>query len=129
MAPNIETHVGEAPRKMLAMRGEGLRKRLVERDDEGAKRRFGRVIDRTFTRAAITKQSAARDLDYGDNQAPISNWISGRENAQLWRMWAYLGREFRLALIVELANDANDNGDDIEVRTTVTVTNTRRAAG
>jgi hypothetical protein len=118
MSSTLPAAAGERPRKMLTMRGESLRKRLADYDDEAAKRRIGRVLERALLIAGITKQDAAFRAGYGDNQSPISRWISGLETAQIGRLWDTLGPSFRRAFIVALAHDS---GEGVEVRQVVTI--------
>src|SRR5690348_12542188 len=102
MSSNVARTLPNAPRKNLAARlngGESLHKPLVSEQEDTAKRLVGAVLDAALRGAGLTKQQASREMGYGDNQAPISNWIAGRENPQLSRLWN-LGREFRAQFVI-----------------------------
>jgi ribosome-binding protein aMBF1 (putative translation factor) len=99
------------PRKMLAMRGESLRKRLADPD---IVRLLGRAIERALERADLTKQDAAHRMGYED-QSALSRWISGAETPQIARLWT-LGEDFQRALVIELASACQVG---VKVRTTI----------
>jgi hypothetical protein len=118
--PNSLTHrLPNDPHKKIAARmqlGEGAHKSLANPPDDIARRVIGAVIDAALRGAGITKQEASHAMGYGQNQAPISNWISGKENPQLSRLWN-IGREFRTHLVMGLAQAC----EDIEITTVITV--------
>lgn len=127
MGANVANRLPDAPRKNLAARltsSEGLHKPLVSDHDDLAKRVMGAVIDAALRGAGLTKQQASREMGYGENQAPISNWISGKENPQLSRLWS-IGREFRAQWVVALAHACEC---DVEVKTVVTVSQRKASA-
>lgn len=80
------------------------------------KRLLGRAIERALMAADMTKQDAAYRMGYGTNQAPISNWISGKETPQFAKLWT-LSEVFQRELVIALA----DLCRDVEVRTVVTL--------
>jgi hypothetical protein len=119
MRNSVTQRLPDAPRKNLAARmllGESAHKPLANHPDDLARRVIGAVIDAALRGAGITKQEASHAMGYGQNQAPISNWISGKENPQLSRLWN-IGREFRTHLVMGLAQAC----EDIEIKTVITV--------
>lgn len=90
------------PRKMLAMDGEALRKPLAEAEFKAV---IGRAIERALHLSNLTKQEAAYGMGYGENQAPVSRWISGTETPQFAKLWM-LGRPFQIALVEALADES-----------------------
>lgn len=106
----------DVPRKMLTVHGEGDRKPLAE----DRKRQIGLAIERALEDADISKQDAAYRLGYGENQSPISRWISGIENPPFAKLWT-LGSRFQKALVKRMAGAVDDSGA-VEVRTTITFT-------
>ena len=103
----------DPPRKMLTMGSESLRKPLAE----DRKHQIGRAIELALADAEITKQEAAAQLGYGENQSSISRWISGVENPPFPKLWA-LGARFQQALVKRMAAAVDDSGE-VEVRTTI----------
>jgi hypothetical protein len=93
---------------MLTMRGETLRKPLAMDEFKAV---IGRAIERALLSAAITKQQAAFAMGYGENQAPVSRWVSGIETPQFAKLWE-LGPRFRQELVLALA--AECSGLEIE---------------
>lgn len=127
MGANFARTLPDGPRKSLAARlpeGEGAHKPLVNDSDDLAKKLLGSVIDAALRGAGITKQEATHAMGYGTNQAPLSNWIAGRENPQLSRLWA-IGRRFRSELVIALAHACDC---DVEVKTVVTVSQRKVSA-
>jgi hypothetical protein len=98
------------PRKVLAVRGETLRKPLA--DDAMA---IGRVIERALVLAGLSKQDAAFKMGYGTNQAPLSRWIAGIETPQFAKLFALV--ELRAPLVMAFAESVQD----IDVVTQVTI--------
>lgn len=112
---------------MLAMGGESLRKGFA---DVNWKRELGRLIERAIQLAPPvddepwTRQKVAFALGYEDPSASaVSRWINGTEVAPLARFLSV--PELRRGFLVALAETS---GDDVEVRTVVTVAHVRRAA-
>jgi transcriptional regulator with XRE-family HTH domain len=99
MATTVAKPSLNVPRKMLALRGEALRKPLA--DDE-MRRLIGGAIEWALSYAGLTKQQAADRMGYGSNQAPISRWISGLETPQLAKLWT-LGDEFQNGLLIAMS--------------------------
>lgn len=97
----------DVPRKMLAARGEAVRKPLAEE--------IGGAIERALTLARITKQDACYRMGYGANQAPLSRWISGAERPQFEKLWGI--DELRGPLVTALAELAGyDVVTEIRIR-------------
>lgn len=86
------------------------RKRLAEDLSEGFKQRIGKAIERALEIAHMTKQDASDRMGYGQNQAPLSNWIAGRERPHLDKLFAIDG--LRQPLVLALSEMA---GGDVEV--------------
>jgi hypothetical protein len=103
------------PRKNLSMRGEGLRKKLA---DPQIRHALGRAIERALQLADMTKSQASQEMGYGENQAPISRWISGVENPQFDKLFTI--ERLREPLVIAIAEMAGT----IEVRTTLTIRRT-----
>jgi hypothetical protein len=82
------------------------------------KRVIGRAIETALSGASLTKQDASHAMGYGTNQAPISNWIAGKETPQFAKLWL-LGDRFRQELVIALAAEC---AVGVEVRTVVTLT-------
>jgi hypothetical protein len=80
------------------------------------KRLIGSAIEKALTSADITKQAAAYEMGYGENHAPVSNWIAGKETPQFAKLWT-LGAVFQRELVIALANLCQQ----VEVRTVVTI--------
>lgn len=114
MAASLHASTVPTPRKMLTMRGESLRKPLAEDHFKAA---IGRAIERALSAADITKQQAAAGMGYGDNQAPVSRWISGSETPQFAKLWT-LGDRFRQELVIAMAAECSVG---VEVRTVITL--------
>lgn len=115
MASSVPNPLPGAPRKNLAARLVASQA-ACERGDSLTKRVLGAVIESALHGAGLTKQQMSREMGYGDNQAPISNWISGKENPQLSRLWSV--RAFRAPFVVALAGACDC---DVDVKTIVTV--------
>lgn len=113
MAQSVATNLPAAPRKPLRMRGESVPDSL--RIDEN-KRAIGRAIDEALAATGIKKDSAARDMGYGENQTSLGEWIAGRETPQFAKL-RLLGDAFWQELAVRLL--ALSAG--VEVRRVVTV--------
>jgi hypothetical protein len=101
MRSTVRSAVPDTPRKMLTMQGEALRKPLAEGAFKAA---IGRAIERALKASDITKQAAAYDMGYGDNQSPVTRWISGAETPQFAKLWT-LGDRFRQELVIALADE------------------------
>jgi hypothetical protein len=105
-------------RKSLAMNlreGETDHKPLVI---DQWKREIGQAIERALNLANLTKQDVSFEMGYGTNQAPISNWISGKETPQFAKLFAV--EQLRDSLIVALAGLSKT----VEVETTIRVRRT-----
>lgn len=96
MAAHSPAPTGDRPRKMLAMRGEGLLKKV---EDVELARVFGRVIGRAFEIAGLTQQEIAFRLGY-TNQSAVSRWVAGTETPQMAKLLTVDG--FEDALIIAL---------------------------
>lgn len=113
MAGKHDTAVLDAiPRKTLSMGSEAIRKPLA---DEEIRRAIGRAIERAVAMAGLTKQQAAAEMGYGENQAPLSRWISGTETPQFSKLWSV--PQLRSCIVIALAQLA----DDIEVTTNIRI--------
>jgi hypothetical protein len=120
MAAHDSAALDRIKRKSVAMTlggGETDHKPLVL---EQGRREIGRAIERALQLAAMTKQDVSFAMGYGTNQAPISNWISGKETPQFAKLFSV--EPLRAPLVIALAELAHD----IEVSTTIVV---RRKAG
>jgi hypothetical protein len=118
MASTVAKRLPETPRKMLAMRGEGVRKKLANPDEARA---LGRVIERAIEIVGSTKQDIADALGYTD-QSALSRWISGVETPQMAKLWAL--PQLKSGLLLAFAEAAGDVAE-IDVRTIVTVARRR----
>lgn len=116
MASHLDDRLDRVQRKPLAMRGESLRKSVAEDD---LKRAVGRVTGRALDQGGLLAIDAARETGYGDNQSPISRWISGEEVPVLLARLFSL-RAFRRGLLMALAETESAAGE-VEVKTVITV--------
>ena len=96
MSPSVADALLVTPRKSLAkarLRGETARKFLADNLS-------GRVVERTFQLAGLTKDQAAREMGYEDASA-VSRWIGGVEKADLNRLLAVevLSRALGVAIV------------------------------
>lgn len=117
MHDSLAKRAVDAPRKKVAARmtlGEAAHKQLAS---DVFKPVMGAVIAAALRGAGIEPKEATYRMGYGENMAPLSNWIAGRENPQLSRLWA-IGREFRTQLVIALAGACEA---DVEVKTVLTV--------
>ena len=101
-------------RKSLRMRGETDPKPLRMADFRAV---IGRAIETALLNAGLEKKSAARTMGYGDNQASLANWISGKETPQFAKLWE-LGERFQQELVIALAAEC---AVGVEIRTVVTL--------
>lgn len=92
MSTNATDRLAARHHKMLAMRGETLRKPLAEA--------IGQAVERGIVLAKLTKQDVAFRMGYED-QSALSRWISGAETPQFARLWAI--EELRGPLVIALA--------------------------
>lgn len=127
MRPTVASVPKPTPRKFSAeafaareTRGEADHKPLAI---DVTTRLIGGAIETALRNAEITKKEASAVMGYGENQAPISNWISGKETPQFAKLWL-LGDGFQHALVIALA----DLCKRVEVRTVVTLERARRGA-
>lgn len=112
MSSSLAHRLDPLPRKNPArasLRGEGAGQFLSSVN-------LGHVVDRAIHLAGRTKDQAAQEMGYA-NASLVSRWIANTEPFNLSRFWAVA--DFRSALIVALAEDANDAA--IEVQRTVIV--------
>lgn len=99
--------IGATPRKKPAratLRGESPSKAL------GCDR-IGRVVERAFELAHLTKDQASREMGYAD-ASTVSKWIAGEVPVQVSRLWSV--PQLRAAFIVALAEDAGDGAVTVE---------------
>jgi hypothetical protein len=99
MATTVAKALPAAHHKPLRMSGEPDPKALRNAD---FRRVIGRAIETALAASGMEKKAAARDMGYGDNQASLSNWISGNETPQFAKLWT-LGPRFRQELVIALA--------------------------
>lgn len=52
---------------------------------------MGRSIELALSRIPCTKLQASQRMGYGENQAPISNWITGKEHPQFDKLRMIVG--------------------------------------
>lgn len=114
MAASVALTLPSPQRKSLRMRGEADPKPLRTDDFTAV---IGRAIEIALANAGIEKKAAARTMGYGDNQASLANWISGKETPQFARLWR-LGDRFRQELVIALAAECSVG---VEIRTVVTL--------
>jgi hypothetical protein len=79
------------------------------------RRQIGGAIERALKLANLTKQDVSYEMGYGSNQAPISNWISGKETPQFAKLFSV--KALRGPLVVALA----ELSDDVQIETTIRV--------
>lgn len=78
---------------------------------------IGGCIEMALAASGITKKEASYVMGYGENQAPLSNWIVGKETPQLAKLWL-LGEEFRAQMVIALGRAC---GAGVEVKTVLEV--------
>lgn len=98
--------------QMLRVRGEGDRKKLAD-----LKSIVGRVVERTFELAGVSKQEAAYAMGYSD-PGTVSRWCAGTERAQFDKLLAV--EVLRGPLVQALAEATGA----AEVRTEITIRRT-----
>lgn len=60
---------------------------LNKMDDDALRARFGQILSRAVELAGLIDKQAADEL--GVDRAQFSRWLSGKENAQVWRFHAH----------------------------------------
>jgi hypothetical protein len=113
MPSTLPAKVDPRHRKSCAVDGETLRKKLAGHAEAGLN--VGRVLERAFALAGLSKQEVAYELGY-QGPSSISRWCANVEPPNLTRLWEI--RQLRRALIVALAEAT---GGDVSVRTVLTV--------
>lgn len=108
MANTMAARDGERPRKMLAMRGESLRKSFAPVDGDAE---MGRVIARAFQLANLTAKEVAFHLGHAD-QSAVSRWVSGAEPVRLARLWSV--RPLRIGIVLALSEASSQDGIVVE---------------
>lgn len=93
MPRSISQQLDAVHPRMIAMRGEGLRRNPAIADD---RRQQGEEIDTALKAAKITRQEAAYQLGYADASS-IDRWIAGTENPNFAKLRT-LGPRFRRQL-------------------------------
>jgi hypothetical protein len=78
-------------------------------------RPIGPVLERCFQLSRMTKDQAARDMDYTD-ASTVSKWISGDVPFNFARLWA--AKKLRAGFIAALAEDAESQ---VEITQTITI--------
>ena len=118
MASTLTDRLNGIPRKPLAMRGEGLHKKVVDPESRAL---VARAIALALGHSGLNGKEAAFEMGYGDDQSPISRWVAGVEPPQMARFLSV--PELRYGLSVALA----EMSDGAEVKTIVTFPARRRA--
>lgn len=111
MSTSLAHRLGTLPAKKLAkatLESEAPSKFL------GASR-LGRVLERCFEHAHMTKDQASREMGYAD-ASTVSKWIAGEVPFNFWRLWSC--ETLQGAFIAALAEDA---GSRVEIETLVRV--------
>lgn len=117
MSHSLPRQAPQLPHKSRALRmqtGESDHKRLVSPCFKAV---IGGCIEMALAASGLTKKEASHGMGYGENQAPLSNWIVGKETPQLAKLWM-LGDEFRAQFVIALSRAC---GTGVEVKTVVEV--------
>ncbi len=68
------------------------------------RRRWGRALVFALAKSGKSRDEAAREMGYGDNQTSIGRWCDGEENIQLGKL-ALLGDEFMRWFLIGAAGE------------------------
>lgn len=112
MAASVAKRVPDVPRKMLAMkangvalRGEGVRKDFA---DAESRRKFGLILSRALDHADLGAKAVSADMGYSD-QSALSRWLSGADVPPLFvKLW-FSSPKMQRAIVKAFAEAADNS--------------------
>jgi hypothetical protein len=100
------------------MGGEALHKKIVDGEMRAL---VAGVVSRAVDHSGLSKKQAALEMGYGDDQSPISRWVTGIEPPSFARMVSVPALRYGLSVALAELNDG------VEIRTIVTFPGKRLA--